>query len=51
MHVDTIIEKNGGHIEDWTGVVAPNRVLPMGWIEPFDIQTECKQMVYAKFNC
>ena len=33
------------------GVVAPNRILSMGQIELFDIQTECKQMSYVKINC
>ena len=32
-------------------VVAPDRVLSMGQIELFDIQTESKQMTYAKLNC
>ena len=30
----------------WSGIV-----LPMGQIELFDIQTERKQMTYAKLNC
>ena len=32
----------------WPGVVAPDRVLSMGQIELFDIQTECKQMTHDK---
>ena len=35
----------------WPGVAAPDRVLSMGQIELFDIETERKQMAYAKFNC
>ena len=35
----------------WPKVVARDRVLFMGQIELFDIQTECKQMTYAKLNC
>ena len=35
----------------WPGVVEPNRVLSMGQIELFDIQTECKQITYAKLIC
>ena len=34
----------------WLGEVAPDRVLSMDQIELFDIQTECKQMTYAKLN-
>ena len=34
----------------WPGVVTPDRVLSMGQIELFDIQTEGKQMTYAKLN-
>ena len=34
----------------WPGVVAPDGVLSMGKIELFDIQTECKQISYAKLN-
>ena len=34
----------------WPGVVAPDRILSVGQIELFDIQTECKQMTYAKLN-
>ena len=34
----------------WPRVVAPARGLSMGQIELFDIQTECKQMTYAKLN-
>ena len=32
------------------GMVAPDRVLLMGQIELFDIQTEGKQMTNAKWN-
>ena len=32
------------------GVVTPDRVLFMGQIELFDIQTECKQITYAELN-
>ena len=35
----------------WLGVVAPDRVIPMGQIELFDIWTECKLMTYTKLNC
>ena len=31
----------------WPGVIAPNRVLSMGLIELFDIQTLSRQMTYA----
>ena len=34
----------------YLGVVAPDRVLCIGQIELFDIETECKQMTYAKLN-
>ena len=34
----------------WPSVVIPDRVLSMGQIELFDIQTEGKQMTYAKLN-
>ena len=30
---------------------SPDRVLSIDQIEPFDIQTECKQMTYVKYNC
>ena len=35
----------------WPRVITPDRVLSMGQIELFDIQTKCKQMTYAKVNC
>ena len=35
----------------WPGVVAPERVLSIGQIERFNIQTNCKQMTYVKLNC
>ena len=35
----------------WAGVVPPDRVLCMGQIELFDIQTECKHGTNAKLNC
>ena len=35
----------------WPGMVAQDRVLSMGQVELFDIQTECKQIVYAQLNC
>ena len=35
----------------WLGMVAPDRVQSMGQLELFDIQTECKQFIYAKLNC
>ena len=35
----------------WPEVVAPDKVVSMGQIELFDIQTMCKQMTYAKLNC
>ena len=35
----------------WPQIVAPDKLLSMGQIELFDIQTECKQMIYAKLNC
>ena len=34
----------------WLGVVAPDRVLSMGQIQLFEIQTMCKQMTNAKLN-
>ena len=34
----------------WPEVVAPDKVLSMGQIELFDIQTKCKQMTYGKLN-
>ena len=34
----------------WPGVVAPDKVLSIGQIELFDIETEYKQMTYAKLN-
>ena len=34
----------------WPEVVRPNRILSVGQIELFDIQTECKQMSYAKLT-
>ena len=34
----------------WPWVVAPERVLSMGQIEPFDIKTASKQMTYAKLK-
>ena len=33
-----------------TGVVAPDRVISMGQIELFDIQTEWKQMTKVQWN-
>ena len=33
-----------------SGVVAINRVESMVQVDMFDIQTECKQMTYAKTN-
>ena len=33
------------------GELAPDKVLSLSQIEQFDIQTECKQMTYAKLNC
>ena len=35
----------------WPGVVTPDGVQSMGQIELLDIQTECKQMIYAELNC
>ena len=35
----------------WPGVVAPDRVLSMAYIELFDIKTECKQKTFATLNC
>ena len=35
----------------WSRVIVPDKVLSMSQIELFDIQTECKQMIYAKLNC
>ena len=35
----------------WSSVVATDRVLSLGQIELFDIQTECKQMTWAKLKC
>ena len=35
----------------WVKVIAPNRIVSMGQIELFHIQTACKQMSYAKLNC
>ena len=35
----------------WPRVVAPNRVLSMGQIELFDIQTVREQMTDTKLNC
>ena len=32
-------------------VITPDRVLSMVQIELFDIQTDCKQMTYAKLHC
>ena len=32
-------------------MVVPNRILSMGQIELFNIETEYKQMTYAKLNC
>ena len=37
--------------ELWLGVVASDRVRSMGWMELFGIETDCKQMTYAKLNC
>ena len=34
----------------WLRVEAPDRVLSMGQIKLFKIQTKCKQMTYAKLN-
>ena len=33
------------------GVVTPDRVVFMGQVELFDIQTVCKQIIYAELNC
>ena len=35
----------------WPSVVASGRVLSMGQIEQFDIQTLCKQMTYVALIC
>ena len=35
----------------WPRVVVPGRVLSMSQIELFGIQTDYKQMIYAKFDC
>ena len=35
----------------WSGMIAPDNVLSMSQLELFDIQTESKQMTYAKLNC
>ena len=35
----------------WLVVVVRDRVLSMGQIELFDIQTVAKQMTYAELNC
>ena len=34
----------------WPRVVEPERVLSIAQIELFYIETECKQMTYAKLN-
>ena len=34
----------------WPGMIATDRVLPMGQLEIFDIYTECKNMTSAKLN-
>ena len=35
----------------WSTVVAPDRVLPMGQKEMFDIEAVFKQTIYTKQNC
>ena len=35
----------------WSGEVGPDRVLPIGQIKLFDIETGNKQMTYVKLNC
>ena len=35
----------------WPGVVVPDRVLSVGQLELFDIQTVYKQMTNGKLNC
>ena len=35
----------------WPIVVEADRVLSVGQIELYKIETECKQMIYAKLNC
>ena len=35
----------------WPQVVAPERVLSVGQIKQFEIQTVCEQMTYVRLNC
>ena len=35
----------------WPVKVTPDSILSIAQIKLFDIQTECKRMIYAKLNC